>query len=156
MLSNGFGRSLSLVLGAVLAGVTLFACGTPPAVGDSSNAVAAADATAPTCSATVTLTQVQQDVFTPSCAACHSGPSARAGLDLSAGNSFSNLVNVASTLAPTEMRVVPSNPSTSFLVQKLTGNLTAGQGAQMPLHSTLSAALINETECWVAQGASNN
>jgi len=111
-----------------------------------------ADPNAPTRTITVnpaataaTLTQVQAAIFTPSCTSCHSGSGAPAGLVLSAGSAFSNLVNVpATTISGT--RVIPGNSAGSALVIQLTTNG----------HHTPSAANLTLLKSWIDAGALNN
>ena len=71
----------------------------------------------------------------------------------SAANSFNALVGVPSIEVPGLLRVEPSNPDDSYLVQKLEG--TAAVGARMPLGSPnpLNAALIADIRAWIAAGA---
>jgi len=92
-----------------------------------------------------TLTQVQTAIFTPSCAGCHSGSGAPAGLVLSAGSAFSNLVNVPATTIP-GTRVIPGNSAGSALVIQLTTNG----------HHTPSAANLTLLKSWIDAGALNN
>ncbi|MFN7142154.1 MAG: hypothetical protein ACK4YP_00135, partial [Myxococcota bacterium] len=70
-----------------------------------------------------TLTQVQAEILTPSCAfsTCHGGGGGGAAdLDLSDGRSHAELVGVESTDAPGEILVVPGDPDASYLVKKCT------------------------------------
>lgn len=100
------------------------------------------------------LADIQASVFTPSCAfsGCHGGGSPAQGLNLEDGNSFSNLVNVASSQVPSLMRVTPGDPDSSYLVQKLEG--TAAVGAQMPRGGpALSQDLIDDVRQWIQDGA---
>jgi uncharacterized protein (TIGR03118 family) len=111
----------------------------------------------------VTLTQLQTQIFTPICSVCHNGVgSALPGVqNLTAGNTFANVVNVASIEAPTLSRIKPGDPGNSYLVQKIQG--AAGiSGSRMPLgcgsvaNPCLDAATINLVVTWVNQGALNN
>ncbi len=90
-----------------------------------------------------TLTQVQTAVFTASCTGCHSAGGS-AGLNLTAGSSFSNLVNVPATTLP-GLRVVPRNPSASALVSQLASG-----------HRSVSAANQALISSWINGGALNN
>jgi hypothetical protein len=105
-----------------------------------------------------TLSSIQQDIFNTSCAlsGCHRGPDAQMGLDLSAGNAFANLVNVASRERPELLRVRPGQPDESYLIMKVEG--TAGiVGARMPLGAPpLSADRISALRRWIAEGAKND
>jgi hypothetical protein len=62
-----------------------------------------------------------QPVFTTSCAlgGCHDATSSAQGLNLSAGASYRQLVNVPSTEQRTVKRVQPGDPTASYLVRKI-------------------------------------
>jgi hypothetical protein len=103
-----------------------------------------------------TLTSIQQNVFTPSCAGCHSG----VGTTLpgvmnltSASASFAALVGVASREVPTLSRVAASNPNDSYLIRKLEG--TPGiAGVRMPLGGApLPQTTIDSIRLWITNGA---
>lgn len=107
---------------------------------------------------TATLSSIQSSIFTPTCAVsgCHSSGSASAGLVLTSGQSFSNLVNVASTQVPSFDRVEPNNANTSYLVKKLRGDGDIS-GARMPSgQPPLSNAQLNMIIQWIESGAPNN
>ncbi len=100
------------------------------------------------------FSEIQANVFTPTCAVsgCHTGGSAPQGLRLDAANSYGLLVNVASTEVPTILRVAPNDPAASYLIRKLEG--TASVGQQMPLNGTpLSQTSINTIRQWISDGA---
>lgn len=104
---------------------------------------------------TVTLLDVQIQVFSPRCAlsGCHTGPAAPFGLDLSAGESFGNLVGVASGEQPGLLRVEPFDAADSYLYMKLSGDPRIS-GDPMPLSGgPLSAADLALVESWIEQGA---
>ncbi len=68
--------------------------------------------------------RIQHQVFDNYCAACHgAGDKAAAGLYLTEGKSFTNLVNEKSTLSTSKKRVEPGMPSYSFLIDILTGDI---------------------------------
>jgi hypothetical protein len=93
-------------------------------------------------------------VFTVDCATsgCHVGAGAPQGLRLDDANSYALLVGVASSEAPTVLRVAPNDPDNSYLIQKLEG--TAAVGAQMPLGGTpLEQAAIDVIRQWISDGA---
>ena len=102
-----------------------------------------------------TLSSIQTHVFTPSCAG-HHGPSfAEAGLDLSAGRSFANLVNVPSTQVELNL-VTPGDSENSYLIHKLDGR-PGIVGAQMPIAILLlDAEEIAVIRQWIDAGARNN
>jgi len=94
--------------------------------------------TDPTPVPTVTLQQVQDAVFSPSCAVqfCHSGDFPAAQLNLEEGESLDELVNVVPiNLAAANaglLLVDPGDADNSFLYVKIT-NPTPQQGFRMPL-----------------------
>ena len=109
----------------------------------------------------VTLTQLQAQVFTPLCSGCHNGTQPAGGplpgsQNLTAGNTFTNIVGVASLEQPGLMRVKPGDPDNSYLIHKVEG--TAGiTGSRMPLGGpALSQDTINQIRAWISSGALNN
>jgi hypothetical protein len=103
----------------------------------------------------VTLAQIQQSVFTPSCSVCHTGggSSLPASMNLSSAQaSFQALVGVASLQVPSLQRVKPGDPDTSYLIDKLEGTQTVG--VQMPFGGQpLPQATIDQIRAWIADGA---
>jgi len=100
---------------------------------------------------------IQSNVFTTSCAlsGCHIGSSPTAGLNLSSGQAYANLVNVPSAEMPSLKRVEPGNSAQSYLVRKLTGNQISG--SRMPLvGQPLAQSVIDSIASWINQGAPNN
>ena len=104
-------------------------------------------------------TQIQQQILTPACTACHTdeGRTPASGLNLRSGQSYSNLVGVASVGKPGAVRVIAGNPSGSYLVQKLEGAADI-VGLRMPrtgppFLTTEQVALIRQ---WIQNGAPNN
>ena len=103
-----------------------------------------------------TFGNIQQNVFTPICTACHAGASAPQGLMLDAAHSYDMLRNVRSSEKPDLYRVSPGNANDSYLIRKLEGGADI-VGAQMPLGRTpLSQSTINAIRVWIAQGAPHN
>jgi len=107
----------------------------------------------------VTFTQLQTQIFTPICTACHIGASAPHGLQLDAAHSYALLVGVASVEVPSLQRIKPNDPTNSYLVQKIEG--IAAVGARMPQgcptsQPCLSQATIDQVKAWVSAGALNN
>jgi hypothetical protein len=95
---------------------------------------------------------IQANIFTPVCSACHAGGGAPEGLRLDAANSYGLLVGVPSTEDSSVLRVKPSDPLNSYLIQKLQGH--AAVGAQMPFGGPyLSAATIAFIQQWITNGA---
>jgi hypothetical protein len=103
------------------------------------------------------LSQLQAEVFTPRCSMCHTGGggSLPAAMNLTAGNSFANLVNVGALQSPGTARVAPGDPTNSYLIRKLEGANIAG--SRMPLGGPfLDAATLARIKSWIASGAPNN
>jgi hypothetical protein len=101
-----------------------------------------------------TLQSIQDNVFTPICSGCHTGPSSGllpSGMDLtSAAHSAASLINVVSVENPALKRVLPTDPNNSYLIKKLEGTA----GTQMPLGGQpLSAATIAQIRAWITNGA---
>jgi mono/diheme cytochrome c family protein len=109
--------------------------------------------------AMVTLTQIQNEVFTPVCSACHTGPTGNilpTGMNLSStADSFAALVGVASIQVPALDRVEAGNPDDSYLIQKLEGTQTVGE--RMPQGGPfLDQETIDTVRQWITDGAPNN
>lgn len=103
------------------------------------------------------LSAIQETIFTPSCATsgCHAGANPPDGLLLTAGDAYTNIVNVASVQMPSLSRVEPGNPDDSYLVRKIRGaGIVAGR---MPLgRPSLSSEEIDLIVRWVTEGAADN
>lgn len=109
--------------------------------------------------APVTLTQIQSEVFTPVCSACHTGPTSNvlpSGMNLSStADSFAALVGVASIQVPALDRVDPGNPDDSYIIHKLEG--TQSVGTRMPQGGPfLDQETIDNIRQWITDGAPNN
>jgi hypothetical protein len=99
-----------------------------------------------------TLASIQDNVFTPICTGCHAGAGAPQGLQLTAGNSAANLINVHSPQDSNLVRVIPGDPDHSLLIQKLEGTQTVGQ--RMPRGGPfLDQSTINVIRQWITNGA---
>lgn len=101
-----------------------------------------------------TFSQIQANVFTPTCATtgCHFGAGAPEGLRLDDASSFGLLVSIPSGEESAILRVAPGDPDNSYLIQKLEG--TASSGQQMPLNApALSSGTINVIRQWISDGA---
>jgi hypothetical protein len=108
----------------------------------------------------VTLEDVQP-ILSGSCAfaGCHAGTSPAQGMNLGDGQTFSNVVNVASRELPSMNRVTPNQPDISYLVHKIQGTHVGvgGSGSQMPLgRSPLSPDEIELIRAWIEGGALDN
>ena len=102
-----------------------------------------------------------QPIFSANCAfnGCHAGPTSQLGQDLSVGNAYSNIVNVASMQVPTLNRVTPGDAAGSYLLHKLRGTFAdvGGTGGLMPVGGgQLPDSEIDIVRAWVHAGALNN
>jgi hypothetical protein len=105
-----------------------------------------------------------QPIFSARCTGCHSGQSPNAGLDLSAGVSYANLVNkqVSSDCGSRvagAVRVVPGDAAGSMLWRKLANTNDKCLGA-MPLGTNglinVARSDFDSIEKWIQEGALNN
>ena len=102
-----------------------------------------------------TLSGIQAQIFDRSCSPHHGPGGGPAGLDLSPGQSFSNLVNVPSTQVGLN-RVTPGDAENSYLVHKIDGR-TGISGNRMPnAANPLTDAEIAAIRAWIDAGAPNN
>jgi mono/diheme cytochrome c family protein len=113
-----------------------------------------------------TFSSIQRDIFETTdvagraaCVSCHTnaGRTPAGGLNLLAGASYGNLVNVSSTQKPGVARVVPNSPDASYLAQKIDG--TSGIiGRRMPFNGPpyLTDGQIQILRSWIEKGAQNN
>jgi mono/diheme cytochrome c family protein len=105
--------------------------------------------------ATVTLAQLQADIFTPRCSGCHSGGGASlpGSMNLSSATaSFAALVGVDSVEVAALKRVQAGNPANSYLVRKLEGTQTVGE--RMPFGGPyLDQTTIDRVRSWIQAGA---
>jgi PKD repeat protein len=117
-------------------------------VRDASNATATSSAISVSVTAGgggPSLSAIQTSLFTPRCSGCHGGSNPRAGMNLSAGQAYSNLVNVVSTTNPPMLRVKPGDPANSFIVVQLASG-----------HMGVSASDQQAIKDWISAGAPNN
>lgn len=106
------------------------------------------------------FSRLQREVLDPNCLSggCHNPQSQAGGLVLSEGFSYDNLVTNGEPTNPAAQaeglqRVVPFDPTTSFLLIKLT-NPGVGQGERMPMGAApLSADDLNVVNQWILAGA---
>lgn len=103
-----------------------------------------------------TFSTIQKEIFIVSCAlsGCHSGADAAAGMDISSGKAFNNLVYVPSTSNSNFVRVQPGNSANSFLIKRLR-NIGESSGI-MPPSGKLSENAIQLVETWINNGAKND
>lgn len=109
--------------------------------------------------ARVTLSEIQDSIFTPRCATlfCHDTQGHNGNLILEAGQAFNQLVGVdPDALSARDaglLRVAPEEPDRSFLLIKLLGP-PPSQGSRMPLTGDpLSDEQIDLVRRWILQGA---
>ena len=109
-------------------------------------------------SGSASLADIQQQIFTPSCAffGCHDAVGTGAGLSLSSvAASYAGLLNTASTLCPGRTLVVAADPDASYLLDKV-GASTDRCGDQMPpigLLPSLSDQQLEQIRSWIEAGA---
>lgn len=106
-----------------------------------------------------TLSAIQEETFTVSCAfaSCHSATNPEEGLDLTEGTSFASLVNVASAQKEGEILVIPGDSANSYLVKKLSAAPDIVE-APMPDGSStgLDAARLANIVAWIDGGAADD
>jgi hypothetical protein len=102
------------------------------------------------------FSQLQREIFTPSCAksGCHVDSFAAGGLVLEAGRSHAELVGRRATSDASFLRVAPGDPARSYILKKLRGDADI-VGTRMPQDGPpfLSAATIAGIEAWIRAGA---
>jgi len=143
---------LSFVVVAVTTAITAAACA-------SSTAPSAPSTQNTTPSGPTFSQQIQAQILTPACVPCHTdeGRTPSAGMNLKTGVAYASLVNVASNGKPGATRVIPGNPSGSYLVQKLEGAADI-VGLRMPRNGPpyLTDAQVALIRLWIQNGAPNN
>ncbi len=95
------------------------------------------------------LSELEKDVFAPSCAytACHAAAGAANGLDLQTPGTWKRLVDQKASVAGKTL-VVPGAPEQSYLYERLTGTMPPGA----PLEPAERARIRD----WIAAGARND
>jgi hypothetical protein len=104
-----------------------------------------------------TFIRVQNEVFLQTCATagCHDTITRQAALDLSAGQAYVQIVNIASVQIPSLMRIAPNDPGNSYLFQKISSSSPAA-GLRMPSGAILADSQINLVRDWILRGAPND
>ena len=101
------------------------------------------------------LSSIQSIIFNRSCIEHHGDHATEAGLDLTSGNAYANLVNVGSVQVALN-RVTPGDAESSYLIHKLDGR-SGIVGDRMPTNGPfLTTAQIDVIEQWINDGARNN
>lgn len=107
---------------------------------------------------TATLTRVQTEIFTPTCAqlGCHDNFGRQSQLVLVAGASHAQLVNRDSVEVPSIKRVLPGDHTRSYLYMKITA-APGITGDRMPQGlPPLSDAQLKLVRDWIRRGAPND
>ena len=116
----------------------------------------------PTFSIDSTLPMIQATIFDTTCLdlGCHNSTNLAGGQSLAPGQSYASLVDVtpqnAAAVQDGLLRVMPGDPSKSFLLTKLTLPLgfDLRYGSRMPLGKpVLSADQIEQIRAWILRGA---
>ena len=133
--------------------------GTAPPTSTPSATFSASPTPTPTGTPALSFALIQTTIFNTTCATqfCHDASTKSGNLDLEAGVSYGQLVDVVPDNANARnaglLRVDPGNAANSFLLVKVQGP-PPGQGGRMPLGqpklSDAQIALINQ---WIAAGA---
>lgn len=148
MQSSQFSTDRVLLVSMLASGI-LAACG-----GGGGDGIGAPPEPPPPQSFGPNFSEIQDEVFTPTCAVsgCHTGAAAPEGLRLDEASSYGLLVDVPSSQVPAILRVAPGDPDNSYLIQKLEG--TASVGVQMPEGGPpLPQATIDVIRQWISDGA---
>ncbi|MBL8788399.1 MAG: hypothetical protein JNJ59_26125 [Deltaproteobacteria bacterium] len=97
-----------------------------------------------------------QPIFSNNCTGCHGGSG---GLFLTAGQAYTNLVNVTGNngACSTLKRILPGSPNDSLLVRKISGTTCGDRMPRSdPSFFANNPGLITRIRSWVAAGALNN
>lgn len=101
---------------------------------------------------TVSFAADIQPIFNSNCISCHPPNN---GMNLNAGVSYNNLVNVTSFGYPPAKRIVPFDLANSVLYAKIAN--TGQFGPRMPQGPfPLPQTLIDKVKAWILEGARNN
>ncbi len=101
-----------------------------------------------------TLESIQTNIFSAVCAVkCHRSPTPKKNLNLEAGKTYENLVDVPSVEIPSVKRVMPGDADNSYLIWKLEGR-EGIRNKRMPLNlPALSTEKIEAIKAWINEGA---
>jgi hypothetical protein len=124
------------------------------------------DIAGPTPNLQPTFSSIQREIFNTAdssgrvaCIQCHN-PGNRnntAGLSLTEGTSYAELVGVASSRKPGAVRVIPGDPENSYIIHKLEGRPDI-VGQRMPRTGGpyLTEGQISIIKRWIELGAKND
>jgi hypothetical protein len=101
-----------------------------------------------------TFSSIQSEVLTKNCATagCHTGNEPVAGLDLSQGVAYSNIVNKEAPFG-SGIYIKPGNSAESYLYQRIS---STNPGSVMPAAGRLPQNVIDSVRVWIENGALNN
>ena len=110
------------------------------------------DSVGPEPSGPITFAADIQPMFTARCAVsgCHVNPGPSANLNLSAGLSYDNIVNVPTEVFTPGVRVTPFSPDSSVLYLLVEDGLMPARG------SMLTKTQIAAIKTWIEEGAPDN
>lgn len=102
------------------------------------------------------LNAIQDNLFSTTCANCHgSSNSAAAGLFLTKGKSYENLVNIQSKKNPELLRVKPGDTENSMLSQALFSNISRDWHYDHSHEVLENNKMKNVLNDWINSGARN-
>jgi len=106
---------------------------------------------------TATFTRVQNEIFTPTCAAigCHDRLGQQSQQILVAGQAYAMIVNHPSVEMPQLMRIAPGDPANSYMYRKISGSGITGDRMPQGL-PPLSDPQIKLIRDWIRRGAPND
>lgn len=103
-----------------------------------------------------TLTDIQAKILTPTCATseCHDGTAKDNTLNLSAGKTFAQTINIGAENVDNGIIVKPGEPDNSLLFTLLSG--PKGKANKMPKSGNVSEKQKEAIRLWIANGALEN
>jgi hypothetical protein len=125
---------------------------------------ALSDLTGPTPNLEPTLSSIQREIFDTTdssgrlaCINCHNGRNPFVPGNLTAGQSYTTLVNARSVLKPALLRVAPGEPDNSYFIHKLEGG-PGIVGERMPRGTGpyLTPGQMLVIRRWIELGAAND
>lgn len=100
------------------------------------------------------FSSIQSEVFSKNCATsgCHSGLLPAAGLNLSAGSAYNNIVDKQAPFGGF-IYIKPGSPDESYLYLKIS---STSPGTVMPPTGRLPQSTIDSVRVWIEKGANND